>query len=484
MNHPEEVPPKLFVSYSWSSPDHEQWVLDLCTELRDQGIDVILDKWELREGHDSHAFMERMVNDAQIDKVAMICDEQYASKANGRDGGVGTETQIISSELYSLQEQSKFVAVVVERDADGKAYLPTYYKSRIYIDLSDPAEYGENFERFVRWVFGKPVYEKPPLGKAPAYITGESPSVTLTTSAKSRRTARAVKDDKPHALAAAREYFESLTREIEKLRLPSDADPFDDAVVQSIDEFLPYRNETIEVFMSVASHENEIESGKLIHRFLEGLIPYLERPEWITSYREWDFDNFKFIVHELFLYAIASLLRYEKFGAAGYLLSQEYYIPGRSEFGRNAMVSCEVFRAHMRSLEHRNERLGLRKLSLRAHLLQERASGVGLEFRHLMQADFVVFLKDWLDHPDNHWHWWPETLIYAGRSRGPFEIFARSRSLTYFENIKTLLGVNDPSSLQTLASHLDEDSNRRPRWQFETISVVELSGANEIGVRA
>ena len=52
----EEIP-KLFISYSWSSPDHEQWVVKLATELRESGIDVILDKWDLKEGHDAHAFM-------------------------------------------------------------------------------------------------------------------------------------------------------------------------------------------------------------------------------------------------------------------------------------------------------------------------------------------------------------------------------------------------------------------------------------------
>ena len=34
--------PKLFISYSWSSPEHEQWVVDLATELRESGVDVIL----------------------------------------------------------------------------------------------------------------------------------------------------------------------------------------------------------------------------------------------------------------------------------------------------------------------------------------------------------------------------------------------------------------------------------------------------------
>ena len=45
-------PPRVFVSYSWSSPAHENWVLQLATELRGEGIDVVLDKWDLKEGQD------------------------------------------------------------------------------------------------------------------------------------------------------------------------------------------------------------------------------------------------------------------------------------------------------------------------------------------------------------------------------------------------------------------------------------------------
>jgi hypothetical protein len=123
--------PKLFVSYSWSDAEHEQWVIDLATELRESGVDVILDKWDLKEGHDAVAFMEKMATDPEIKKVAIICDEKYAAKADGRAGGVGTETQIISREVYENQAQEKFVAVVCEKDENGKAYLPTYYKSRI-----------------------------------------------------------------------------------------------------------------------------------------------------------------------------------------------------------------------------------------------------------------------------------------------------------------------------------------------------------------
>lgn len=130
--------PKLFISYSWTTPEHEQWVVSLAEELVDSHVDVILDKWHLKEGHDAIAFMEKMVNDQDIKKVLIICDKGYAEKANNRAGGVGTEAQIMSKDIYDHVSQEKFVAVVREKDESGKAYLPTYYKGRIYIDLTEP----------------------------------------------------------------------------------------------------------------------------------------------------------------------------------------------------------------------------------------------------------------------------------------------------------------------------------------------------------
>jgi hypothetical protein len=119
--------PKLFISYSWTTPSHEQWVLDLAERLRQDNIDVILDKWDLREGHDAHAFMERMVTDKEIKKVAIICDAVYVRKANERARGVGAETQIITGEIYGTTTQDKFVAVIAEKDDDdGKPYLPAW----------------------------------------------------------------------------------------------------------------------------------------------------------------------------------------------------------------------------------------------------------------------------------------------------------------------------------------------------------------------
>lgn len=44
------------------------------------GVVVVLDKWDLREGQDKHAFMEQMVHDPAIAKVLVVCERIYQLK--------------------------------------------------------------------------------------------------------------------------------------------------------------------------------------------------------------------------------------------------------------------------------------------------------------------------------------------------------------------------------------------------------------------
>ena len=54
----EDRIPKIFISYSWSS---DEMVLALAERLVSHGIDVVLDKWDLKEGQDKYVFMDFMV---------------------------------------------------------------------------------------------------------------------------------------------------------------------------------------------------------------------------------------------------------------------------------------------------------------------------------------------------------------------------------------------------------------------------------------
>ena len=46
---------KVFISYSWAVQDR---VVELAERLVANGVDVVLDVWDLMPGHDKYAFME------------------------------------------------------------------------------------------------------------------------------------------------------------------------------------------------------------------------------------------------------------------------------------------------------------------------------------------------------------------------------------------------------------------------------------------
>jgi hypothetical protein len=70
--------PKVFISYSHDSKEHKVWVTTLAADLRSNGVDVVLDQWDLALGHDAAMFMQRGVSSS--DRVTMVCSETYAKK--------------------------------------------------------------------------------------------------------------------------------------------------------------------------------------------------------------------------------------------------------------------------------------------------------------------------------------------------------------------------------------------------------------------
>jgi hypothetical protein len=180
------------------------------------GIDVILDVYDLKEGHDKYAFMERMVTDESVTHVLVICDRKYSEKADARKAGVGTESQIISKEVYEKVDQSKFIPIACEFEESGNPFLPTFLKSRIWIDFSTPEAVNQNWERLIRVIYGKPLHEKPKLGKPPVYITSDIPTPTSYIQAKFNSLKQAIIQGKSSITLYRREFLDACIGEWRK----------------------------------------------------------------------------------------------------------------------------------------------------------------------------------------------------------------------------------------------------------------------------
>lgn len=114
--------------------------------------------------------------------------------------------------------------------------------------------------------------------------------------------------------------------------------------------------------MIAAASASNAELPKTLQRFFERIIPLMSRPESVSSYRDWDFDNFSFIVHELFLYTVAILLRYEHFETLNEFLNLGFYVPNASN-SDDVMKQFTVIRRYMMSLAQKQQEL--RRISLR-----------------------------------------------------------------------------------------------------------------------
>lgn len=135
--------PKVFVSYSWNPPSNQQNVFELIQKLESDGINVVYDRKDLYPGQDMNYFMENVLTSDAIDAVIIVCNQDYAEKANKRSGGVGYESELILTEIRNKPLQTKYIPVVIEHDSNGELPLPNFLKSRLCVDLSKDTGYGD-----------------------------------------------------------------------------------------------------------------------------------------------------------------------------------------------------------------------------------------------------------------------------------------------------------------------------------------------------
>lgn len=162
----EENCPNVFISYSWETKEHNEWVKELADLLLDNGVNAILDEYDIEPGERIPHFMEEAVT--KSDKVLIICTEKYKQKADYRAGGVGYEEHIISDELMQGRE-NKFIPIL--RHGSGDSAIPKCLKGKKYYDLTKSLKprYDEIEDILLYGIFEQ--QKKPALGKRPEIVT-------------------------------------------------------------------------------------------------------------------------------------------------------------------------------------------------------------------------------------------------------------------------------------------------------------------------
>lgn len=475
--------PSVFISYSWTTTEHEDWVITLAKRLELAGFRVVLDKWDLKRGHDKYHFMEMSVKSPDIDKVLIVIDKGYAEKADKRSGGVGTETLIISPKIYEAVDQEKFIPIIRERDDKGHPYIPTFLAGRVYLDFSNDEEFEEKLEELMRDIVNKPAHKRPQRGTLPKFLTDEEEEER--DSFKTTYLVRGIEtllNKKPERIQVGiEEFLDEFYKAFQtfKFDVPKPEKLTNlfvgEQIISLLNEYKTLKNDFINFFNKITKSGYEIDVDTLIKFFNK--LPQHTQHSGSGSYYDVQFDHYRFIIHELFLNLIALLLKNEKYKLLEELLyskyqaynSNPYQNSKRLAFGLfyNPISSIDVYYKQLKNVDY-SYPMGV--------LLIERISEI-ISKNILIEADilcYYIFEYNVKGNSENYYEerWIP--LTYLSQNYAVLEFFNQLVSKRHFDKAKDLLGVETPQELKIKLSGGNDNKGLTSRAYRESINIDQI----------
>ena len=157
------VNPRVFISYSWDSPEHKLWVESLAGELRNCGIDARLDSWR-DESQSIDDFM--MIELERADYVVVICTPQFKRKiVENAEGGAGTASGFEMGTAAALRRSRGKDTIPVLRAGEWVDAAPSSLLSYRYYNFTQ-SDISNSFEQLRDRLLGH--HRRPPKMGTPS----------------------------------------------------------------------------------------------------------------------------------------------------------------------------------------------------------------------------------------------------------------------------------------------------------------------------
>lgn len=476
MSNPNIEHPKVFISYAWGSEEFQEKVLSFASDLMNDGIDVIYDKWSLKEGNDTYKFMEQSVTESDITNVLILLSPQYEKKANERSGGVGTETQIISPEIYNKVKQEKFLPIVFERGENEEVPKPIYLKGLLHFDLSVGDRYDEEYQRLVKRLYGIEIVKRPELGKKPTWL-----EITPTVSLKIRNTYGVLKNNMNNT--AKKEQLESFLSNLKNNILDFKGETTQEGIGYETYVALYEETKTIrDDFLLLMHYISFVDDGeKLVASKLEELYEDLRMGSGLIN------EIQKTLLHELFIYIIAIYYKSKNYTALSYTITKTYFT---NDFSRTAR-SFNMFYYNNEKFDNAvSERDGKRYNSGTAQYWIDNINNEACTKNEFMFADILCHNSNVFIEDKETWYWFPITYIYD-RYHTMFRNFAiKLQSKEHLTEAAYIFGYDNIESFKKRFFEIEsrfkkgEFQNNRYRGSFENTPILcEFIKYEELGTR-
>lgn len=445
----QQKTPCVFISYCHSDQD---WIIQIAERLRRNCIDVKFDIYEIKLGNDLNYFMETCVNDPNISHALIFCTAEYTKKANFRKGGVGVETQIISSEVYKNVKQTKFVPIICERDEKGNPFIPKYVDGKLYIDFSSDELLNKNWESLIRHLYNKPLYEKPQLGPIPDFIANNIPKPLTEVKLKFDFFKSALLNNET-SVNLKRDYFiEQCLKEVDSLRTREDIKN-DNQIIDTFKKLTHIRNIfidwlTIELKLNVTNDVLQLK-GILID-LLEKLASFRVKPKELNRYSNNWFCAHVLFVHEFVYYLIALLLKCKKYELVKDLYSTKYFYSMNENDGNKEHHSFSFFQTYgdMSFLNNILSNSKNKLVSPVGELFKINANREDISFQSMIEVELLIMLLSFIKTDRDFIGWVPYLQPYNPYGR-KFDLFERATNIDDYKLVLAVLtGIEDPDNLR------------------------------------
>lgn len=470
--------PKVFISYAWTNIEHESRVVALAERLISDGVNVVLDKWDLKEGYDKFTFMEQSVTDSTIDRILLICNREYTERANNRKGGVGDETTIISPEVYKRENEGKFLPIIFEKDESGNVFCPVYIKSKIYIDLStDDSAYEDEYEKLLRNIYEKPSYRKPILGKRPEWLDDESSNYSvLTNIIHSMKQSNNIR--KFNSLQ--KRFLEEYQNCIDGFILSEKPDG--EKIVIKFIAMKPLRDLYIDFLILIISENDDITD--FIAPFFEKLYnesTSVKETSWFAHQHE----HILLFIKELFICTVAILLHFEKFSTINSLICYSYYLRRGDRLDSGFIYrNYTAFNMYPELIEeeYKPKSENPRLYTYAGELQCEREYKPYINRETISEADIILCELGYILEVNDliYSYWFPHTYIYNHTIDNRW---GRLKSKRFCNKILPLFGVNNIEELKKIIimHPVDKELKYSGGFPRRVPSITDVIPVEEIG---
>lgn len=139
---------RVFISYKWQDDLHNGWVEKFAADLRQHGIETILDKWYVRYGDSFIDYMTSMIGIADIVLFVMTKDSVTAVEAKSGGGAVKFKMQLAKTRSIA-GEKMRLIGVLREGDS-----VPAHLRDRRYADFRRDSDYESRLRDLIDDLLG------------------------------------------------------------------------------------------------------------------------------------------------------------------------------------------------------------------------------------------------------------------------------------------------------------------------------------------